>query len=284
MRGPIHNLVNLSNTRVNNSGARVIAVASGKGGVGKTNLVVNLALELNKRGFKVAIFDADLGMANVEVLLGIVPKYTLYDYLVNGKSIENIMVASPQGVNIISGGSGFIELANLDADSRKRLGQGLQELDNKFDFVLVDTGAGISKNVLGFVAAADEVVVVITPEPTSLTDAYGLIKVLTKYQVHHEIMLVVNRAIDEKEAQRTYKTMELTTGQFLQVQLINLGFIPEDISVVQAVKNQQPFTVMTPSATASLSLSRIASQLVSGKGTDNKGLQGFFGKLMRLFG
>ncbi|RYD03097.1 hypothetical protein N752_22050 [Desulforamulus aquiferis] len=133
-------------------GARVIAVASGKGGVGKTNLVVNLAIELNRQGNRVAVFDADLGMANVEVLLGIVPKYTLYDYLFNGNTIEEIMSTSPQGIQVISGGSGLVELANLDPKSRKRLGQGLLELDNKYDYVLVDTGAGISKTVLGFVA------------------------------------------------------------------------------------------------------------------------------------
>jgi len=261
----------------------VIAVASGKGGVGKTNLVVNLAVELKRRGYRVAVFDADLGMANAEVLLGLVPKYTLYDYLFYGRRIEEIITTSPQGVQVISGGSGFLELANLDPAARQKLGQGLQELDYKFDFVLVDTGAGISKNVLGFVAAAGEVIVVITPEPTSLTDAYGLIKVLAKYHVHDEIMVVVNRAADEREAEHTYQRLELTADRFLQVRLMNLGSIPEDLSVVQAVKNQQPFTIMTPSAAASRSLDKIANRLVTGAEAEPAGWQGFFGKLMRLF-
>ncbi|MEW6065659.1 chromosome partitioning ATPase [Desulforamulus profundi] len=283
MRSPDHNLLQTVNRR-SDSGSRVIAVTSGKGGVGKSNLVVNLAVELNRRGYRVAIFDADLGMANAEVLLGIVPKYTLYDYLFNGKSIDEILASSPQGIEIISGGSGFVELANLDHQARKRLGRGLQELDRKFDFVLVDTGAGISRTVLGFVAAADEVIVVITPEPTSLTDAYGLIKVLSKYNVHNEMMVVVNRATDEREAQRTYQSMESATGQFLQVRLINLGYLPEDSTVVQAVKHQQPFIKMAPAAPASQNLAKIASHLISGREEEPMGIQGFFGKLIRLFG
>lgn len=267
-----------------NSGARVIAVTSGKGGVGKSNLVVNLAIELTRRGYRVAIFDADLGMANAEVLLGIVPPYSLYDYLYEGKRMDDILTSSPQGVQIISGGSGFVELANLDQEARKRLGQGLQELDHKFDFVLVDTGAGISKTVLGFVASADEVIVVLTPEPTSLTDGYGLIKVLSKYNVHNEMMVLVNRATDEKEAQRTFDTMQLTTNQFLHVRLINLGFIPEDGAVVRAVKGQKPFTLMAPNSPASQNVVKIVNQLLSSYEEEPKGVQGFFGKLMRLFG
>lgn len=265
-------------------GARVIAITSGKGGVGKSNLVVNLAVELTRRGHRVAIFDADLGMANAEVILGIVPKYTLYDFLFNNKEIEEILEVSPQGVYVISGGSGFVELANLDLPARKRLNQGLQELDRLFDFVLVDTGAGISKTVLGFVAAAEEVLVVITPEPTSLTDAYGLIKVLSKYNVHDQIMVVVNRAGDEKEALRTYQSMEATTNQFLQVQLTNLGFIPDDTTVVQAVKSQQPFILMAPAAAASQAVMRIVNKLLAGKEEEPRGIHSFFGKLIRLFG
>lgn len=283
MRSPDYNFLKTANQR-SDSGARVIAVTSGKGGVGKSNLVVNLAVELNRRGYRVAIFDADLGMANAEVLLGVVPKYTLYDYLFEGKGIDEILTSSPQGIHIISGGSGFVELANLDYQARKRLGRGLQELDRKFDFVLVDTGAGISKTVLGFVAAADEVIVILTPEPTSLTDAYGLIKVLAKYNVHHEMMVVVNRATDDKEAQRTYQSMESTTGQFLQVTLINLGYLPEDSAVVKAVKQQQPFIKMAPSTPVSGSLIKIADRLLSEREEAPPGVQGFFGKLMRLFG
>ncbi|ABO50900.1 Cobyrinic acid a,c-diamide synthase [Desulforamulus reducens MI-1] len=265
------------------SGARVIAVTSGKGGVGKSNLVVNLAVELTRRDYRVAIFDADLGMANAEVLLGIVPQYTLYDYLFCGKDMAAILTPSPQGVSIISGGSGFVELANLDTQARKRLGQGLEELDYQFDFVLVDTGAGISKTVLGFVAAANEVIVVITPEPTSLTDGYGLIKVLSKYNVHNEVMLVVNKATDEKEALRTFQSMESTTNQFLKIRVKNLGFIPEDKAVVKGVKSQKPYITLSPSAPAAKNLSRIVNCLISGKEEAASGVQSFFGKLMRLF-
>ncbi|AQS59807.1 ATPase [Desulforamulus ferrireducens] len=265
-------------------GARVIAITSGKGGVGKSNLVVNVAVELVRRGHRVAIFDADLGMANAEVILGLVPRYTLYDYLFNNKEIKDILEVSPQGVYLISGGSGSVELANLDLSARKRLNDGLQELDRLFDFVLVDTGAGISKTVLGFVAAAEEVLVVLTPEPTSLTDAYGLIKVLSKYHVHDQIMVVVNRAGNEKEARKTYQTMETTAKRFLQVQLTYLGFIPDDNTVVQAVKRQQPFILMAPGSVASQGVIRIVNKLLLGQEEEPRGIHSFFGKLMRLFG
>lgn len=268
----------------NSSKARVIAVASGKGGVGKTNLVVNLAVELTRRGKRVVVFDADLGMANVEVLLGIIPRYTLYDFLFDDRSIDEIMAVSPQGIHVISGGSGFVELANLDHYSRQRLEQGLQELDKKFDYVLVDTGAGISKTVLGFVAACDEVIVVITPEPTSLTDAYGLIKVLSKFNIHREIMVVVNRISNEKDALVTFARMDTAATKFLQAKLINTGFIPEDSVVGKAVKSQVPYTLMAPKSLAANRLNRIADYLVSGKEAAPEGFKGFFGKLMRLFG
>ncbi|GAB6158010.1 MinD/ParA family protein [Desulfotomaculum varum] len=284
MRSPNFNFLQPIN-QPGGAGARVIAVTSGKGGVGKTNLTVNLAVELSRRGYRTAIFDADLGMANAEVLLGMSPRYTLYDYLYNGKSMAEIIAVCPAGVSVISGGSGFVELANLDYQARKRLGRGLQELDHCFDFVLVDTGAGISKTVLGFVAAAQEAVVVLTPEPTSLTDAYGLIKILAKYNVHDQIMVVVNRAGDEKEAWRTYQTLQTTTERFLQVRLINLGFLPEDKAVVQAVKQQQPFVKLAPAAPAAQHLVQVANRLLAGRQADSPGgLQGFFGKLMRLFG
>ncbi|AEG59530.1 MinD/ParA family protein [Desulforamulus ruminis] len=284
MRGQELNL-NEAAWRDRNSGARVIAVASGKGGVGKTNLTVNLAVELSRRGYRVAVFDADLGMANVEVLLGIVPQYTLYDYLYQGKRMDEILAFSPLSVQVISGGSGFVELANLEPELSGRLGQGLQELDRMFDFILVDNGAGISKTVLGFLAAADEVIMVITPEPTSLTDGYGLIKVLSKYHVHNRIMVVINRALDQREAQSTFQRLEYTADKFLQVQLVNLGTILEDKSVVQAVKSQKPFIVGASSSSAAQSLAGIADCLVSGKkGEEPQGAQGFFGKLIRLFG
>lgn len=262
-------------------GPRAIAVASGKGGVGKTSLSVNLALCLAKMGRRVTLFDADLGMANVEVLLGLVPPYSLYEVLYEDKTLEEITVQGPLGINVISGGSGFLELANLDVTRRRRLLKMLNQFSGQDDFVLIDTGAGINKNVLGFVAAAGEVIVVVTPEPTSLTDAYALIKVLANFKVHSEVHLVVNRAADRREAMRTLGRIQTATGRFLEIKLNSLGWIPDDRTVSQAIKNQQPYFLTSPHAPASRSVAGIAEFLLEG-GRPSSG-EGFWGRLMGLF-
>lgn len=263
--------------------ARVVAVTSGKGGVGKSNLVVNLALALAGMGQRVIIFDADLGMANAEVILGLAPRYSIYDYLYNNKDLEQIITDGPGQIKIISGGSGFLELANLTNQQTKKLQDSFARLENEADFVLVDTGAGISKNVLGFLAAADEVVVVVTPEPTSFTDAYGLIKVLSKYKVHNKIMVVVNRAENILEAIRTFNRMEFAVNRFLSSSLLFLGTVYEDKRVVQAVKRQIPFYMLQPNSRASHCVMSIAKKLLA-EGKEVQGINGFIGKLLRLFG
>ncbi len=163
-------------------GPRAIAVASGKGGVGKTSLSVNLALCLAKMGLKVTLFDADLGLANAEVLLGLFPSFSLYEVLYGDKTIEEITVQGPLGINVVSGGSGCLEMANLDHARRQRLLKMFNQFSGPDDIIIIDNGAGINKNVLGFVAAAGEVIIVVTPDPTSLTDAYALIKVLDNFK------------------------------------------------------------------------------------------------------
>jgi flagellar biosynthesis protein FlhG len=264
------------------AGPKVIAVTSGKGGVGKTNLVVNLAVLLARMGKKVVIFDADLGLANVEVLLGITPAYTLYDVLYGDKDFNEILTAGPFDLKVVSGGTGLHELANLDYVQREKLVKALNHL--QVDFVFVDTGAGINKNVLGFVAAAEEVIFIVTPEPTSLTDAYGLIKVLAKYKIYSEVGLVVNRTLSEREANQTAGRIEAVAGRFLQVKVKYLGFICEDRMVGLAVKNQQPFVLMSPNAAASKNLLSIAGCLLNEPCREAKGMSSFVGKLLRLFG
>lgn len=269
------------------NGTRVIAVTSGKGGVGKTNITVNLGIILAGMGYKVAIFDADLGMANVDVLLGITSPLTLYDCIYHGRTIEEVIVPGPNGIQVVCGGSGFMEMANLDNHQRQRLLDSLSYFDRSADFVLIDTGAGISKDVLGFVAAASEVLLVVTPEPTSLTDAYTLTKVLDKYKLHQDVMLVINKAVNELEAKRTAQRFENVVNNFLQMRVISLGHLCEDRTVSQSVKNQQPFSIDQPDCHSSRSLKGIAHYLVTGNHTSvgpNRGIQNFVGKLMRLFG
>lgn len=268
--------------------ARVIAVSSGKGGVGKTSMVVNLAITLAAMGQRVVIFDADLGMANAEVLMGITPPSTLFDCLYGDKDIEDIVIPGPCGVKLVSGGSGFLELANLDNVRRQRLIESLSYFDREADFLIVDTGAGISKNVLGFVAAAGEVMVVVNPEPTSLTDAYSLIKVLAMFKVHQEVMLVVNRAADEREARSTSQRVEDVVGQFLQIRVNTIGWVMEDKLVSQAVKDQEPFSLFHPHSPPGRSISRIAQYLVTGRqqadALAGNGAKGFIRRLAKLFG
>lgn len=263
-------------------GPRTITVSSGKGGVGKTSLSINLAICLAQMGNRVTLLDADLGMANVEVMLGLTPAYSLYDVLFRDKTMEVVAVKGPWGLNIISGGSGFLEMANLEQSRRRHLIRMLNCFSAQDDFVLIDTGAGISKNVLGFIAAAGEVVIVVTPEPTSLTDAYALIKVLANFKVHSEVYVVVNRAADKKEARKTLQRLQATADRFLKISIIGLGWLPEERLVSQAIKNQEPFFLASPNSQAARSVTSIAALLTNTAQPVQS--ERFWNKLMALFG
>ncbi len=266
------------------SGSRIIAVTSGKGGVGKTSLVVNVAVLLAKMGKRVVVFDADMGLANAEVLLGLNPRYTLYEVIRGEKTLDEVMLQGPYNLNIISGGSGMQELVDLDDTQLDRLLSSFVGLEAKTDFVLVDTGAGISKNVLGFVAAAREVLVVVTPEPASLTDAYALIKVLAKFKTHTEVGLVVNRVMGAREAIFTANKMKTVAAKFLNITVRNIGYVIEDKIIRQASKAQEPFVLMRPGATASCNLADITGAIVNKcEHTPDTGITSFIGKLVRLF-
>ncbi len=262
---------------------RVIAVTSGKGGVGKTSLVVNLSIALTKMSQRVAIFDADLGMANVEILLGLNPSGSLYDILYGNKTINEIIFEGQCGIRIVSGGSGIQELANLDRQGRERLIEALSYFNDCTDFVFIDTGAGISRNVLGFVAAAEEVIVVVTPEPTSITDAYSMIKVLSTYKVHPGVGIVVNRASNEEEALLTASKIAAVTKRFLQIKVNHIGSVCEDRVVGQAVKDQCPFILRKPDAVASSGLQAVARALLGVQSQAGKGMGNFISKLFRLY-
>ncbi|OAT79921.1 MinD/ParA family protein [Desulfotomaculum copahuensis] len=270
------------------AGARVLAVASGKGGVGKSNLTVNLGLALAALEQRVIILDADLGLANVEVLLGVTPPVNLFDCLYRGRDIHDALVPAPGGVRFISGGSGFLELANLDQQRRSQLVASLAQLDGEADFLLIDTGAGISKNVLAFLAAAGEVIVVITPEPTSLTDGYALIKVLSRFRSHREVLLAVSRAAGGAEARETARRVEAAAGRFLDIGVRYLGAIYEDRAVNRAVRAQRPFMLAEPRSRPARAVADMAGQLLTGRREEaavrRPGINGFFSRLARAFG
>ncbi|MCL5677628.1 MAG: AAA family ATPase [Firmicutes bacterium] len=243
-------------------GARVIAISSGKGGVGKTTLVVNLALTLSEAGKRVALIDADLGTANVDVMLKIDPLFNLSHVISGEKDLSEIIVDGPFGLHVVPGGSGLQELANLNEWQFGRLLTSLSELEKNHDLLLIDTGAGLSKNVTNFFLAADEVVVVTNPEPPATLDAYGLLKVTSEQGRKHGIHLVVNRAESPSEAGMVAQKFVETAQKFLGLKVDYLGHVPTDPAVLQAIKKQQALMVHYPQSMAAAGIKRIAQALV----------------------
>lgn len=242
------------------STTRTIVISSGKGGVGKTSLSVSLAIALAEDGKSVTLVDADLGLANINVILGIIPKYNLYHVIKGKKKLKDIIIEVPEGIKIIAGASGFHQLANLDAKQREEFISSITELAND-DYLIVDTGAGISQNVLSFIMAADEVIVVTTPEPTAITDAYGIIKAIASQSTDKHIKLIVNKAQSVAEGKRVAQRVINIAGQFLNIKVEDLGFIFEDICVPKSVRNQKPFYVSYPKSKASGCVKMIADRL-----------------------
>lgn len=239
---------------------KVIAVASGKGGVGKTNFSVNLAISLKEMGNNVVVLDADLGLANVDVIIGVVPKHNLYDVIYNNKEIEDIIINGPSGIKVVPGGSGVESLSNLNDEQRRSLSEKFGQLKDT-DILIIDTGAGISKNVMGFMAVSDDVIIVTTPEPTSITDAYGFIKVALKYVPKSKIHIIVNRVSSEIEADLTFQRLGNAVKNFLKRDINYLGYIVDDIKVRKAVMEQTPFKVAYPDSYASRCIDEIASTI-----------------------
>ncbi|HOJ77430.1 MAG TPA: MinD/ParA family protein [Bacillota bacterium] len=260
--------------------SRVIAITSGKGGVGKTNLAVNLSLALIKLGSRVLLVDADLGLANVDVMLGLVPRYNLGQVITGQCNINEIITVGPLGLRIIASGSADYKMANLSDRSIDFCLKQLNDIEKDTDIMIVDTGAGISRNVLKFVLAAGEAIVVTTPEPTAITDAYGVIKVIANSNPKTPIWLVVNMVKDEDEGQQVVERLQAVCNKFLGIELINIGFIPFDNQVSKAVKEQQPFLIGKPRSVAAQQVTQVAKNLMN-RSANNIGTQTFF---QRLFG
>ncbi|WP_069649590.1 MinD/ParA family protein [Caloranaerobacter ferrireducens] len=253
-----------------NNKTRVLAVTSGKGGVGKTNFTINLAISLNKLGYRTIIFDADIGLANVDIALGIMPKYTIADVIKGEKDILEIITEGPCGLKIIAGGSALEELIDIKEKELYELTSQLEKLSEIADFILIDTGAGISRTVLSFIEAANEVILVTTPEPTSLTDAYALIKMLIISSCNHsKINLVVNKADNYYEAREVYEKLNRVTKRFLNFELINLGYIQNSKLLIESVKLQQPVTISHPNSSFVKRINAIALKIVGNENNNN---------------
>lgn len=248
------------------SNARVITVTSGKGGVGKSSTAINLALQFRKLGKRVIILDADFGLANIEVMFGVIPQYNLSDIMYKGKELRDIIVEGPEGVGFISGGSGIAKLNNLDQEKIKRLVYKLSELEQLADVVIIDTGAGIAPSVLEFVASSAEVMLVITPEPTSITDAYALLKALNMFPGYNKedtrIHVLCNRVNSEAEGLNLYEKLNMVVRKFLNINLTMLGCIPQDYSVAKAVMKQKPVSLMYPNAASTKAFEKVAKSLM----------------------
>ena len=242
------------------STTRTIVISSGKGGVGKTSLSVSLAIALARDGKSVTLVDADLGLANINVILGIIPKYNLYHVIKGKKKLRDIIIEVPEGIKIIAGASGFYQLANFEQKQREEFINSISELAND-DYLLVDTGAGISQNVLSFIMASDEVIVVTTPEPTAITDAYGIIKAIAAQSTEKQIKLIVNKVQSVAEGKRVAQRVINIAGQFLNIKVEDLGFVYEDLCVPKSVRNQKPFYVSYPKSKAAGCVKVIADRI-----------------------
>lgn len=263
---------------------KVITVCSGKGGVGKTNISANIAEAVRKKGFNVAILDADFGLANINIVFGINARYSIYDLLYSGKSIEDICVTSKSGIKIIPGGSGIRELSEISYDQQAKIIGEFSKL-NDVDVMIIDTGAGISKNVTGFAQIADEVIVVTNPEPTAIADAYGMIKVLSQLKLCENINLLVNRALDQNEATNTYNRLQKTAKYFLNTNIKYAGYLLEDIRLKYCVRNKKIFIDAYPMSKNSRHIEEITDKILKiNKKNKTESIKTFFLNFFKLSG
>lgn len=263
---------------------RVISFTSGKGGVGKTSSVVNLGIALAREGRSVLLLDADLGLANLDVMLGLKPRWTLLDVLEGRRSLQEILLTGPEGMMVIPAASGVESICTLSGAQRLQLLEAVEEIASDFDYLLIDTQAGIGSEVMYFNTAAGEIVCIINGEPTSLTDAYAMIKLLSRNYGERSISILVNNVEDERRAKEAFARLSGSVDRFLHVELKYLGFVPTDSAAREAIRSQSPVTQIFPSSPAALGYARVARALderflerrVKG------GLQFFFKQLLEV--
>ena len=246
--------------------ARVITVTSGKGGVGKSNTSINLACQFKKMGKRVIILDADFGLANIEIMFGTVPKHNLCDLIYQGKNITDIITWGPMDIGFISGGSGIAGLSNLSSDYLNYIIRNHAKLDPIADIIIIETGAGISDDVLEFLVASGEILVVATPEPTSITDSYSLLKALNRHprfsRDESKIMVIANKVSDMTEGDAMYTKLETVSNRYLKLPVSFLGSVPRDRRLEEAVMQQKPVSIQSPNAKSSIAYERIAYSLM----------------------
>ena len=265
--------------------ARVITVTSGKGGVGKSNVSINLALQFRKMGQRVIILDADFGLANIEIMFGTVPKHNLCDLIYQGKNIKDIITWGAGDVGFISGGSGIVGMSNLSRDYLTYIIQNLAQLDAIADVIIIDTGAGISDAVLEFLVASGEIILVTTPEPTSITDSYSLLKALNRHprfsKEASQIKVIANRVNKVSEGTTLFEKLEVVVSRYLKLPITYLGAIPWDNQLAEAVMQQKPVSLNNPNAKSTLAFEEIAAKLMGeDKPLKKRGMAAFFSHII----
>jgi flagellar biosynthesis protein FlhG len=262
---------------------RIITVTSGKGGVGKSNIVVNLSIALQKMGKKVMIFDADIGMGNDDILMGCSSRYNVFDVISKGKEIEDVVLTGPFGVKLLPGGSALVKVDDLTEDQRNLFISKLAALTG-LDYIIMDTGAGVNKSVLGFIACSEDLVIVTTPEPTSLTDAYSLLKAVKHFKIKDSAKVIINRSLDNNEANMTYNKFNNAVTKFLGMKLEYLGKISEDKKLAYAVRKQEPVIVSYPNSEAAQDINNIAYKIEGAvHKSSGMGIEGLFKKIFSIF-
>ena len=267
--------------------ARVITVTSGKGGVGKSNTAINLAIQFRQMGQRVIILDADFGLANIEIMFGTVPRHNLCDLIYQGKNIKDIITWGPGGVGFISGGSGIAGLSNLSREYLIYIIQNLAELDAIADIVIVDTGAGISDAVLEFLVASGEIILVTTPEPTSITDSYSLLKALNRHDRFSsetsQIKVMANKVDSKEEGKALFTKLNAVVARYLKLPISYLGSVPQDSHLNQAVMQQTPVSLANPNAKSAKAYQEIAQVVMYGEQSllnKKRGMAAFFSHII----
>ena len=271
----------------NEKKSRIITVTSGKGGVGKTSVSINLAIQFRLQGKSVIIFDADFGLANIEVMIGAIPKYNLSDLIYRGKDLNDIIMKGPMDFGFISGGSGISGLGDLTKDQLTYLVYKIKELESMADIIIIDTGAGISSAVMDFVVVSNEVILVTTPEPTSITDSYSLLKALNKRddfdKSQNHIKIVANRVRNYEEGANLYNKLNVVVNKFLNFNIEFLGIIENDENMSKAVIQQKPISMAYPNSKGAKSFKKISDTLLEKKTTDEDEQKGLAFMLLGRF-
>ncbi|MBX9984664.1 MinD/ParA family protein [Priestia sp. Y58] len=262
---------------------KTIAVLSGKGGVGKSNLSLNLSLALTKQKQRVLLFDMDIGMGNIDILIGQTASYTMVDLMEKKLSIQQIIKKGPQNLAYVAGGTGISSVFEWSPSDLAHLIKELNSLTNQYDYMIFDMGAGMSESVLKFLKAVDEMIVVTTPEPTAITDAYAAIKLAASYSVSAPIRLIINKTLSDKEGNETYERFNRAVQQFLNVSISLLGIVPDDQAVQKAVNRQIPFFLQDPKSKASTSLVDMVNILVPQDDRTATNTQGMFIRRLKRF-